>query len=298
MFINFILGILLLNPLNVYFSDKLFFNIATDDAAIVPQRINEENVGVIVTAKRFAAIDLNSGRLLLQKDINVSQPIASITKLMTALVILDQNPAWNKTVEMKEADETYGAAPHIYRGEELKFSDVWKTALISSDNNAIKAMIRSMGFDEPEFVELMNAKAEELGMYNTKFADPTGLHEENVSTALDVSRLLHAAMQENEISESVLTPKHSFEILNNGKTRNISNTDILLDSFLNKKSYGYELIGGKTGFINEAGYCLAVEISRDDNPVVIVVLNSATIDDRFQDVKAIADWVYSNYSWE
>jgi len=295
--LNFILAILLLNPLNVYYEDKNFFNIANEENAIAPIRINQENVGVKVSAERYLAIDLASGKMLLGKDVNYVQPLASITKLMTALVILDEKPNWQKHVEMKQIDETVGAAPHIYRGEEVKFYDLWKAALISSDNNAIMAMIRGLNMSESEFVEKMNAKAIDLGMSNTHFSDPTGLSVENVSTAIDISRLVHTAIQKNEIKESVLQKKYSFPVLNNKKERNISNTDILIKSFLNNMDYGYELLGGKTGFINEAGYCLGVEISNANREVVIVVLNSASIDQRFQDVKVIADWVFGNYQW-
>ena len=296
--LQFFLAILLLNPLNVYSEDRNFFNIANEEDAVAPVRVNPENVGVKVSAERYLAIDLASGKMLLGKDVNYVQPLASITKLMTALVILDEKPKWQKHVEMTEADETVGALPHIYRGEEVKFYDLWKSALISSDNNAIMAMIRSLGYTRAEFVEKMNAKAVALGMHNTVFADPTGLSEENVSTALDISRLVHAALGKNEIKESVLQKKYSFPILNNGKTRNISTTDILIDSFLNDSDYGYELLGGKTGFINEAGYCLAVEITNAGREVAIVVLNSSSLENRFQDVKVIADWVFANYQWE
>jgi len=117
-------------------------------------------------------------------------------------------------------------------------------------------------------------------------------------TAQDVARLIHFAMQKNEIRESVLQPSYSFRILNNNKFRKINNTDILLGSFLNDKKHGYELIGGKTGYLFEAGYCLGVEIENNHRAVVIVVLDSPNIGQRFQDVKVIADWVYSNYAWQ
>jgi len=299
MLINLILTILLLNPLsNIYVSDISFFDIGKAELEPAPIRTNLENIGVEVTADRYVAIDVNSGEVLLQKDSNLKQPIASITKLMTALVILEQEPDWQQSVTMIRTDETYGAYPHIYRGEEIKFIDLWKSALVASDNNAIVAMIRSLGFKQVEFVDLMNQKAKQIGMYQTSFADPTGLDEDNLSTALDVARLVHLTMQKNEIRESVLQGKYQFKILNNRKTRRIYNTDILVDSFLNKSQYGYELIGGKTGYLPEAGYCLAVEITNNQQPVVIVVLNSSTISERFQDVKVIADWVYSNYEWK
>jgi D-alanyl-D-alanine endopeptidase (penicillin-binding protein 7) len=299
MLFNLVIILMLLNPLgNVYFPDKPFFDIAKNENAPIPERINLENIGVKVTAKRFAAIDVNSGKLLLQKDSQVKQPIASITKIMTALVILDHNPRWQEIVELVAKDETVGAQPHIYRGEQVRFIDLWKAALVSSDNNSIMAMVRSLGYSDVEFVSLMNKKAEELQMFNSSFADSTGLSSGNVSTALDLGRLVYAAMQKNEIKESVLQGSYELKIFNNKKNRKLINTDILIDSFLNKKKYGYELIGGKTGFTNEAGYCLAVKISKEGHPVIVVVLDSDTIGSRFQDVKAVADWVYTNYTWD
>ena len=299
MLINLFIILILLSPnANVYSADKPYFSVGENEQHEAPERINPENIGVKVSAERFVAIDVNSGKLLLQRDSNVPQAIASITKIMTALVILDQQPDWQQTVEMKKVDETVGAYPHLYRGEEVLFIDLWKAALVSSDNNAIMAMVRAMGYSRDEFVELMNEKAKELKMFNSRFADPTGLDENNLSTALDVSRLIHSAMKENEIRESVLQGKYEFPILNKKKNRKVYNTDILVDSFLNKAKYGYELVGGKTGYLPEAGYCLSVEINHDNHPIVIVVLNSDSIHTRFQDVKSIADWVYSNYSWE
>lgn len=299
MLLKIILTFLLLNGTgNVYFADRPFFNIEKINEAAAPTRVNPDNVGVEVAAKRFVAIDIGSGKLLLQKDSNLRQPIASITKLMTALVILDAKPNWESEVEMQKADETVGAYPHLYRGERVQFADLWKSALVASDNNAIKAMIRGLGMSEVDFVAKMNAKAEALEMVNSDFADPTGLDARNLSTAQDVARLIHFAMQKNEIRESVLQPAYSFRILNNNKLRKINNTDILLGSFLNDKQHGYELIGGKTGYLQEAGYCLGVEIENNHRAVVIVALDSPNIGQRFQDVKVIADWVFTNYIWE
>ncbi|MEK7159635.1 MAG: serine hydrolase [Patescibacteria group bacterium] len=303
--LSLILIFILLNPLsNVYPIDKPFFNTTTSPLSVQnnnrkndPIKINPENIGVKVSAKRFAAIDLDSGQLLLQKDSNLRQPIASITKLMTALIILDQKPNWSSEVTMTAGDETVGAFPHIYRGEQVRFIDLWKSALVASDNNSILAMIRNLGLSREEFIQLMNKKADELDMDYTDFSDPTGLSEKNLSTALDVARLLQAAMQKNEIRESVLQPSYSFKILNSKRKNKVNNTDVLVGSFLNDAQHGYELIGGKTGYLEEAGYCLGVMISRDGHKILIVVLNSPSIQDRFQDVKAIADWVYSNYQW-
>jgi len=299
MLINLLLTILLLNPVqDVYLNHKPVFDVQEFEKAASPERINLDNIGVEVTADSFVAIDVASGALLIEKNVNQTQAIASITKLMTALVILEQEPDWQQPVELKIIDETYGAQPHIYRGEEVRFIDLWKSALVASDNNSIKAMIRALGFSEQEFLEKMNQKALELEMYHSEFADPTGLDENNLSNSVDVARLLYAALQKNEIREAVIQGKYVFDITNSNRTRTIYNTDILIDSFLNSSKYGYELIGGKTGYLPQAGYCLSTSIKKDNHEVIIVVLNSSTIESRFQDVKVIADWVFSNYNWQ
>jgi D-alanyl-D-alanine endopeptidase (penicillin-binding protein 7) len=253
--------------------------------APTPKRTNDEN------------IDVASGQVLIGQNASEVQPLASISKLMTALVILDQKPNWTRIVELMTADETVGATPHINRGEQVSFKDLWFTSLVGSDNNAIHAMIRSLGISEADFIDLLNKKASDLGLLNTHFEDPTGLSEQNVSTATDVAKLIYYSMKRNEIREAVLKESDEIEIINKSKGRRVINTDILLGSFLNDDSYGYELLGGKTGFIPAAGYCLGVEVKHNEHAVIFVVLHSATIGSRFQDVKVLADWVFMNYKW-
>jgi D-alanyl-D-alanine endopeptidase (penicillin-binding protein 7) len=252
---------------------------------------------VAISAGKAIVVDVASGAILFATKPTIAQPIASITKLMTALLVLDQKPNWKKTVEMAAPDETVGAAPHIYRGEQVTFYDLWKIALVASDNNAIMAMVRALGLTQKEFVELMNDKAHELGLVDTTFTDPTGLDEGNKSSAADVARLLHYALKQNGIREMVLQPDYEFKILNNNKKRKILNTDVLLSSFLNQSAYGYELFGGKTGYTIEAGYCLAVELAQNGHKIIIVVLDSDSLDNRFSDAKVLADWTFSVYKW-
>ncbi len=264
---------------------------------IEPVKLDNNNLGVLLQAEKYIAVDVATGKVLIEKNANVPQPMASISKLMTALVISDQQPKWKQAVELLEVDETIGAVPHINRGEQVSFYDLWQSALISSDNNSIMAMIRALGLERSDFVDLLNKKTQRLGLNNTHFGDPTGLDVENVSTATDIAKFLRVALQNSAIKQSVLQDKYSFPILNSKKTRTINSTDILLNSFLNDKSYGYELKGGKTGYLPESGYCLAVDITRDGHEVILVILNSPTITERFTDAKALADWVFSNYQW-
>jgi D-alanyl-D-alanine endopeptidase (penicillin-binding protein 7) len=302
--LNLLLGLLMIHSINgTYFIENEPFlkfeeTQLPNEQILTPKRTNLENVGVKITADKYFVLDVKSGKVLAENNSNIPQPIASITKVMTALVILDEKPNWQELIILTEKDETEGAYPHIYRGEKVRFIDLWKSALISSDNNSIMAMVRAMGFSQAEFVDLMNKKAQELKLYNTEFADPTGLDPRNISTATDVAHLIYSAMKKNEIRETVIQNSYSFSIANSQKTRKIKTTDILISSFLNSQDYGNELIGGKTGFLPEAGYCLAVEVSHLDKPVIFVVLNSSDINARFQDTKVLADWVFNNYVWE
>lgn len=302
MFINILLSLLLINSTNgIYQIENEPFLHLNENSVYeenIPQRVNLENVGVKITADKYLVLDVDSGKVLMEQNSNIRQPIASITKMMTALVILDQAPDWDFRVTLLKADETVGAKPHIYRGETVSFLDLWKAGLISSDNNSIMAMVRSLGLDKDEFVDLMNNKAEELEMFNTTFDDPTGLSEKNLSTATDVARLIYYALQKEEIRQTVIEDVYSFSILNNTKIRNIETTDILINSFLNSEEYGYNLVGGKTGYLTEAGYCLSVEIEKNGHSVIFVVLNSEDINARFQDTKVLADWVFNNYKWK
>ncbi len=275
-----------------------YFSISGIDKQVAPNKVDEKNLGVIVSAEKFIAIDVRSGKVLLQKDPDKKQPIASLTKLLTALVIADlENIEWNKRVELIEQDETVGAMPHLYRGEEVSFEDLFYSALVSSDNNSIIAMIRSLGISRSEFIEMMNNKAQDLEMFDSVFDDPTGLSKQNISTAYDVAKLVYSAMKNDKIAEAVLSKSHTIFFAEKNKKRILRNTDILLNSFLNNENYGYDFLGGKTGFIPEAGYCLGVKISKNGYPVVIIVLDSESIESRFNDVKVIADWVFENYNW-
>jgi len=237
MLVNVLLVLLFLNPFSsAYPTDRDFFHLTKISEIRPPERINVENVGVEVTAEKYVALDVESGKILIQKNVDSVQPIASITKLMTALVILDEVKNWEQLVELSASDETEGAFAHIYRGERVTFNDLWHAALISSDNNSIMAMVRALGLSQEEFVKKMNDKAKTLQMYNTQFTDPTGLSNENQSTALDVSRLLYSTLMQEKIQETVIKNKYTFKILNSNKSRTVTSTDILLDSFLNNVS--------------------------------------------------------------
>jgi serine-type D-Ala-D-Ala endopeptidase (penicillin-binding protein 7) len=261
-----------------------------DTANIIPHKIDNKSLGVKIAAVSAATMDKNTGLILWQKNADQIRSIASITKLMTALVFLDNNPGWDIEVTLEEQDEINGGTNRILRGEIVKVKDIFYTALIASDNNATRALVRSTGLEEEDFVDQMNAKAKELELSNTNFVGPTGLKDDNKSTALDILVLAKTAFANQDINNAVSEAVYNFKAIS-GQHHKIISTNKLFSSFLDIKA-------GKTGFINASGYSLVAEVGGGSGQSIIsVVLGSATHDDRFQDLKILSSWVLNNFTW-
>lgn len=257
---------------------------------------NSNSLGIETTARSAVVFDRDAGEILFEKNSREKISLASLTKLMTALVALDENPDWDKIIRLTRADDRDGGIVYARSPEDVTVNDLFQMTLVGSVNNAAMALARSTGLTGEGFVAKMNDKAEDLGLKNTVFADPTGLLPENQSTARDVAKLLASAMEKEEIKKSVVQKKYIFSPIGSKKTYYVKSTDELLWSFLNEAPYTF--IGGKTGYIEESGYNLAVEVERDGHRVVIVVLGSASAEDRFKEIKGLTDWTFENYSWQ
>lgn len=302
MFLSFILSLVLssvvvtsdMEVASGFVASENFNKIQQD----IPIKDPESNsMGIEVSAEHAVVVDRKTGAILFSKQAEEVQPIASITKVMSALVFLDFNPGWEIEVTMQASDERQGGYFHVYRGEIINMRDLFNLGLVASDNNSLIALMRSTGLSDKEFVFEMNRKAHILGLKNTKFVDPTGLSPQNESTALDVARMLNYALDKKEIRQALVQSSYEFNVLNNGRQVNVLNTDILLDSYLNDQSQGYKIIGGKTGYLIEAGFCLAMAVEKNGNQVIGVVLGSDTIETRFQEIKGLVTWAFDNYTW-
>lgn len=256
----------------------------------MPQRINSRSLGVKLSASAAAVLDTGSGTVLWQKEADQSRSIASITKLMTALIFLEHNPGWDKVITMQAKDETGASAPSVLRGQNVTVKDLFYTALIASDNNAIKALVRSTGLTEPEFVKLMNIKAQYLNLPNTNFSDVTGLEAGNVSTALEVLELAQKAFAHPDIRSAVAQSHYDF-LDADGQPHKVLSTNHLFGSYLDVRA-------AKTGYTESAGYNLVLEVAGSDQQTILtVVLGSATNEDRFKDAKVLSGWVLENFNW-
>jgi D-alanyl-D-alanine endopeptidase (penicillin-binding protein 7) len=228
-----------------------------------------------VWASSAIVLDPATGKVLYEKNAERSVPIASLTKLMTALVFIEQKPDLDRLVEVTRTELTGGGQTQLWNREMVSLRDLLHMSLMCSDNVATRVLARESGLAFDDFLARMNQKSLELGLTHTRFVEFTGLDERNVSTATDVARLLQAAASNDMVRDITTTP--SYEFRTKRRAHLIGNTNRLL--------YGrYEILGGKTGFISEAGYCLATWIRTQGREMIAVVLGAPTNATRFADV--------------
>ena len=234
--------------------------------------------------KAAFVFDATNNRVLFQKNPERVMPIASLTKLMTAMVFLQTNPDWDRVVEVIPDDVRNSSRTRIRSREEIAVRDLFHASLMASDNCATKTLVRTSGVPVSEFVRRMNAAADSLGLAGTSFVEPTGLSEQNVSTAQDMARILRLASESREIS--AITQKLEYEFTSNRKRHHLVNTNRLLRSQWN-------VTGGKTGFIREAGYCLVTNVKGPTGiDITAVVLGAPSNTLRFAEARRILDWTF------
>jgi serine-type D-Ala-D-Ala endopeptidase (penicillin-binding protein 7) len=236
--------------------------------------------GGVVWARNAIVLDPATDTVLYEKNAGASAPCASLTKLMTALVLLEQRPDFDRTVAVTDAELRGAGHTQLRRGEQVRLGDLLHMSLMCSDNVATRVLARESGLAPEDFLARMNRKAVELGLARTRFVEFTGLDERNVSTAADIARLLYTAA-ENETIHGITTQRgydfYGLSAKNRARPHHISNTNRLL--------YGrYEIRGGKTGFISEAGYCLATWVRTEGRDMIAVVMGAPTNATRFADV--------------
>ena len=235
-------------------------------------------------------VDQSDSSVLLARHADVAQPIASITKLMTALVVLDAKQPLDQliTITDEETGLPRGGFSRLAVGTTLTRGDLMHLALMSSENRAAQTLGVNYPGGLPALVKAMNAKAAELGMTSAHFVDPTGLSSDNVASAEDLSKLVLAASHNPHIREystderyTVRVRKHMVEF---------HNTDNLVSN------PAWNIIVQKTGYISEAGKCLVMEAVIRGRNVVIVLLDSAGKLTRVADAKRVKSWMEGSAS--
>ena len=240
-----------------------------------------------VRSRSVLVLDRADGKVLFARGADQAVPIASITKLMTALVVLDARQPMDEHLKVTTEDRIHGrgAASRIPVGAVLSRSDLMRLALMSSENRAAHVLGRNYPGGEDAFIRAMNAKAAQLGMSKSRFVDAAGLSSGNVASARDVGRLVVAASQHPQIREYSTAERHAVTL---GRRQvEFRNTDSLV------RDAGWEVAVQKTGYITEAGKCLALQARILGRDVVIVLLNSWGKYTRVADARRIRKWMES-----
>lgn len=244
-------------------------------------------------AESLIVKDHDSGKVLLEQNPYQEHSMASITKLMSALVFLETNPDWNRRVSVV-SDDIIGS--HVSAGESYKVKDLWSAALVGSSNKSMLTLADVVNWPREAFVQRMNQKALELGMSDTYFVEPTGLEKENVSTASDIAILLSEALKYKKIQQTLTKEELNLKPGNNSIKHHVWNTNwVLLDWIPNDFSNIY---GGKTGYIEASGYNFSVQVSDNNGHLLdVVVLGTDSHEKRFTVARDAAQWVFENYNW-
>ncbi len=260
-----------------------------------PTKIKTESYGIVTSAESALVMDVESGMILLGKHPYEIRSIGSVTKLMTALVFLDQDPDLNEYKKLDwDLDLVEGGRIYLAFDNSLPLRDLLASSIIGSDNTATKSLVRFSGLSDDDFITAMNKKAVDLGMLSSTFTDPTGIDAGNLSTAMDLTKLLNAA-QENQIIAKYMQMQYITVHHSSGLDITIKNTNTLLGGTMD--SYPYKVIAGKTGYLPQAGYVLATVIEKDGNDIYVVVLGSDSKSLRIDEAKGLAYWAFNTFKW-
>ena len=244
---------------------------------------NIQSHGVLV-------LDPKTGQTLFAKNADIAAPIASLTKLMTAMVVLDANLSMDEPLEISREDvDTFkNSSSRLPVGAHFRREDLLRLALMASDNRAAAALGRNYPGGLPAFVDAMNAKAKLLGAINTHYVDSSGLNPGNMSTPADLGKIVAAAAGYERIREFTTTGALSVQLPDSKRKLTFVNTNVLV------RHSDWKIGLSKTGYITEAGKCLVMQAIIANSPVVIVLLDSWGRLTRVGDANRIRKWLERN----
>jgi D-alanyl-D-alanine endopeptidase (penicillin-binding protein 7) len=255
--------------------------------AMTPRYKTDAATGALVPDVRAAAaivFNPETGQVLWAENAQDKRSIASITKVMTALVFLENDPDLSQEITMERGDVYAASTTYLRAHERVTLDTLLHLTLIASDNAAARALARVSHGGNESFVERMNEKAIELGLESTSFADPSGLNPANISSAYDLSRLISFASGNERMAPIMRTAQYT--VKTSRRTINIHNTNRLV------LGGEVDVMGGKTGFITKAGYCLATLLRLPQgNQVAVVVLGANSNTSRFWETRHLANWL-------
>ena len=266
---------------------------ARETASTSLPRYKMDAAGDLVPDVRAAAAiiyDPVTGKVLWEENSQDQRSIASITKMMTAVVFMENNPDLNEPVVISRSDTFQASTTHLRANDQVSADQLLHLLLISSDNAAARALARISPYGSEGFIVRMNEKAADLGLVTTHYADPSGLLSDNVSSAYDMARLITYVSSDDRITSVMRTPEYSTYIGRRAIT--VHSTNHLLGR------EGVDVLAGKTGFISKAGYCLAtlLRLPSSNQQVAVVVLGARSNAGRFMETQNLFTWLSTKTS--
>ena len=241
-----------------------------------------------IKAKAVVVYDVNSTKLLYARNIEEKMPVASLTKVLTALVALEKLALKDIATVLPEALKVDGQKQDLFLGERVTVEDLIKLMLIKSSNDAAYALVHHAQKNNIDFIKEMNKKTLEIGMFDSHFKDAAGLNDEAYSNADDMIKLVSYSLSQSKLWD-IMSQKSATIISLDGTEHNIQSTNQLLDEVPG-------VLGGKTGYTERALGCmvLAVQVSNKDDKIISIILGSP---ERFTDTKKIIEWARQAYRW-
>ncbi len=237
-----------------------------------------------VNAKAYAVTDAATGAMLMERAPDEVRSVASLTKLVTYLTAKQAGLDQSKIISMEAGDEVGGGRLRMAYGSRLTVGNLVAASLVGSANNSTNSLARATGLPREEFIARMNRMASSLGMSRSSFVDPTGIEVENFSTARDIATLARAAFKDELVARLTSSATYPIVSLDYAEPREIKNTNTLISDGR------VQVLAGKTGFINEAGYTLVVSLhKKGERDLIVVVLGADTKELSFRDARILAE---------
>lgn len=254
-----------------------------------------------LSAKSVVIMNETTGEVVFDKNGVAKAPLASLTKIVAMKVFLDLEPNLEQVVSYKTQDEKYNylyckpgesAKVKLKNGEKIKIKDLFYSALVGSANNAVESLVRVSGISRDEFVERMNSQVRSWNARDTHFIEPTGLSSSNTSSAYDYAVIMKEALKNDYISKVSITPSYTFKTVS-GTKHTIKNTNklVLDQSIPSLKAEKFAINGSKTGYLAEAGYCLATRVKSGIDNFIIVSMGATSRAKSFNEMADLIKYI-------
>ena len=248
-----------------------------------------------LTSNSAIVVDRASKKVLFSHNHDLPWTAASLTKIMTGVVFIEQSPVWSKNAKILSEDEVGGGRLRVSPGSLMTVKDIFFSAITGSANNCAVALMRLSGLTNDQFLKVMNFRAWVLGMKNTVFYEPSGMDPRNQTTVDDMAILADYAFGNGWMKKAATTFWYKFNVISPELAKSVKNTNDLL--IYDPDLY---ITGGKTGYLEESQYNLVITTKhmRESRPeLIVIVLGADTRQKSFNEAKSLALWMWNNYDW-